>query len=142
MKRTILPLSPAFVSASLTFVPFAQLLGRTKGTPAEALRKIQEAAAAGERGAHELIAFMEPRPSGYQTSLLAAAELGSVKAMRAAAKVVDPARAVDLLIAALSEEVPGSLQSRALLHLANAMKAQQNVTALLAILTEGEVRTS
>ena len=101
---------------------------------------MQEAAAAGERSAHELVAFMEPRPSGYQTSLLAAAELGSVRAMRAAAKVVDPARAVDLLIGALSEEVPGSALSRALLHLANTMKAQQSVTALLAILTEGEVR--
>ena len=100
---------------------------------------MQEAADIGERAAQELLGTMEPRTPGYMVHLNAAAQQGSVKAMRALAKNAEPSRAIDLLIRACGEEIPGSLVTRTLVRLARALKEEGNPTTALAILND-EVR--
>lgn len=132
--------SAASCPPALYLLAEQMLIGRLRAPQGEALRLLREAATHGERSAMELLGTMEPRNNDYLAQLTAAAELGSVRAMKALARSVEQPQAIKWLIKALGEELPGSISSRAIIRLAHSLKESGNIATAFSVLTEGEVR--
>lgn len=108
----------------------------------EARTRLSTAAQQGERGAMEMLGTFDPRPNDYLAHLVAAAELGSIPSMRALARSCsqDPKKAVAWLLKAVDEELPPTIDLRALKYLVKSLRDADNATAALVVLMALDVR--